>query len=275
MNLSDIIIKSAIELQANNGSKEYVNGISGSKDWEDRIELVKKCPDNIFIPRDKKAGTIEDDVFYMHNGIKINLKSYYGYSMLRMLFENKGVHEPQEEKAFLEVLNYIEKGSTMIELGSYWGFYSLWFNKKTNGKNILVEPILENMNYGIENFKLNETEAIFYNKYISSSSSHNTLTLEEIFLLENIERLSVCHSDIQGEELEMLKGGVGILDKIDYFFISTHSNNIHYECLDFLEKRGFITLCSCDLNESYSYDGLIVSRNLKIKGPDKIEISKR
>ena len=52
-----------------------------------------------------------------------------------MLLENKGVHEPQEEKAFLEVLNYVEKGSTMIELGSYWGFYSLWFNKKIKGKN--------------------------------------------------------------------------------------------------------------------------------------------
>jgi hypothetical protein len=40
-----------------------------------------------------------------------------------------GHHEPQEEKVFHEVLKQIRPGGVMIELGAYWGYYSLWFHK--------------------------------------------------------------------------------------------------------------------------------------------------
>jgi hypothetical protein len=212
----------------------------------------------------------------MHNGLKIIPNSYYGYCMLEMLMENGGVHEPQEEKAFNEVLNYIKPGSTMIELGAYWGFYSMWFQQRTKGKNILVEPIIENINFGKENFKINNMTGNFYQFFVDSYNDYDKITVDKIFEIENLENVSICHSDIQGYELEMLKGSINSLNKIDYFFISTHDNDLHYQCIDFLERNNFNILCSVNMDESYSYDGLIVAKSKSVKNElNSISVSKR
>jgi hypothetical protein len=276
MNLNEVINLSNMELTARRGNPHFVDGVSGSKDWLTRINLVKECPDNDYIPRHENAGKVIDGSFHMHNNIKINPNSYYGFSMLRMLMENKGVHEPQEEKAFQEVLEHIEENSTMLELGSYWGFYSLWFNREKKGKTILVEPDIQNFNLGKQNFELNDLKGTFYNKSISSHNDEKTITVDKIFELENIDRLAICHSDIQGFEFEMLKGLKDNISKIDYFFISTHSNDLHYKCCNHLKENNFKILCSADMNESFSYDGLIVAKNnLILDGIHSIRISKR
>jgi hypothetical protein len=275
MTLDEVIKKCNLELVAKNGTAEYVDGTSGSLDWSQRIALVKESADNNLIPKHEFAGKIINDFLYLHNGIKIHKNSYYGYCMLRLLMENYGVHEPQEEKAFCDVLPFINKGSVMIELGSYWGFYSMWFNKEINGKNILVEPDYKNMLFGQENFKLNNMEGVFYNKFINSYDDEKTITVNKIFELEQLDRVAICHSDIQGYEFEMLLGCSKVLHKIDYFFISTHENNLHVKCIQFLKENNFQILCSANLDESYSYDGLIVAKNTKIEGVQEILISKR
>jgi len=270
-----ILELSNLELNATKDSIYYVDGISGSKDWQSRIELVKSCYDNLSIPRHRNSGQVINGFLHMHNNIKIYPNSYYGFSMLRMLIENKGVHEPQEEKAFQEVLEHIKDNSVMLELGSYWGFYSMWFNKLKKGKTILVEPEISNLEYGKKNFELNKLNGVFYNNFISSYVHEKTITVDKIFELENIDRLAICHSDIQGHELEMLKGLKNNISNVDYFFISTHSNELHHNCIDYLTKNNFEILCSANLNETYSYDGLIVAKNKIIFGPSKIQITKR
>jgi hypothetical protein len=275
MTLEEVIIRSNIELKAVKGTPEYVDGTSGSNNWLERIELVKASGDNHLIPKHKFSGKIIDGLLYLHNGVKVDIESYYGYSMLRLLMENNGVHEPQEEKAFNEILPFIEKGSIMIELGSYWGFYSMWFKKENEGKNILVEPNYKNMLFGKKNFELNNMDGVFYNKYINSYDNESTITVNKLFELEKLDRVAICHSDIQGYELEMLKGCSNVFSKIDYFFISTHDNLLHINCINFLNTNGFDILCSANLDESYSYDGLIVAKNKNIDGPKNIIISKR
>ncbi|MFQ5952839.1 MAG: hypothetical protein ACE5JK_05495, partial [Candidatus Omnitrophota bacterium] len=101
-------------------------------------DIVGKCkevcaaPDNKYIPRDKNAGKIIDNNLIMHNGLKVRMGefAYYGDFAKIVLTTNKGVHEPQQERIFKEVLKYIPEGGTMIELGSYWAFYSMWFKKE-------------------------------------------------------------------------------------------------------------------------------------------------
>ena len=46
-----------------------------------------------------------------------------------VLHRNRGVHEPGEERMFAEVIRRMPPGALMIELGSYWAFYSTWFGK--------------------------------------------------------------------------------------------------------------------------------------------------
>src|SRR3954464_7231994 len=68
--------------------------------WPQRYKDVLSSADNAFIPRVPDAGKVIDGAQVMHNGLRIARGSYYGYPITRMLRLNRGVHEPQEERAF-------------------------------------------------------------------------------------------------------------------------------------------------------------------------------
>lgn len=250
--------------------------------WTERIALVTQSPDNDYIHRVANAGTIIKDTQIMHNGIRINVGSYYGDGMTVLLNRNRGVHEPQEERAFEEVLNYLTPGSVMIELGSFWGFYSITFQKRiAHARNYLIEPDAYALLSGKHNFKLNGCTGQFYNYSIGKSSSHNepvpVTCIDDFLRDQDIKHVAVLHSDIQGFEMEMLQGARKSLSQgmIDYLFISTHSNELHADCREFLIGVGFIILCEADLGQTYSWDGVIVAKRELVKGPSKIDISLR
>jgi hypothetical protein len=249
--------------------------------WIDRIEVVVKAPDNLLIDRVSDAGAILGDAQIMHNGIKINVGSYYGDGNTALLFKNKGVHEPQEERAFEEVLKYIPEGAIMLELGSFWAFYSMTFLKSIkDGKSYLIEPDKHALLSGQNNFRLNGLNGQFFNYFISDVSDSGLVPLisvSDFFKEQKLNHINILHSDIQGYELKMLEGADELLlsGKIDYLFISTHSNELHYNCMDYLTMRNYVILCDADLNQSFSWDGLIVAKHSGVNGPSKIEISLR
>ena len=139
--------------------------------WQKRIEIVLQSPDNEGIRRVENAGEVIGDVQVMHNGLKINVGSYYGDGNTALLYKNRGVHEPQEEKAFDEILNCIPQNAVMLELGAFWGFYSMTFLQKVrNGKTYLIEPDPHSLLSGKNNFRLNKFAGKFYNYSISDRS---------------------------------------------------------------------------------------------------------
>jgi hypothetical protein len=252
--------------------------------WLPRIELVKQSIDNDKINKHIDAGKFnEHNYFIMHNGLIIDPLSYYGLPMLDLLFKNKSIHEPQEEFAFQEILKSIPDSAVMVELGAYWSFYSMWFNSKINdATNYMIEP--ENTEFGRINFNINSLKGDFKQAYVSNLSIESvdendipTISIDDFVSEKKIEFIDVLHSDIQGFEFEMLKGASNLLDnmKVGYLFISTHSKELHEQCASFLESLGYLLVCSSDLEESYSWDGLLVFKNPEYKGIDKIDISKR
>ncbi len=250
------------------------------EEWKVRIQDVMECPDNKLIERHPKAGMVKHGKQFMHNGIVTTLGGYYGDEVAQLLFLNKGVHEPQEEYAFDLVLKDIGSGGTMIELGSYWAFYSIWFNKKIkNAKNFLIEPGKLNMFFGINNFRLNQVKGKFTQSLVGKTSGFHEgipITCIDDFVEENkIEFIDILHSDIQGFEYDMLLGASKTIanHKIRYVFISTHGNQVHYKCLGFLKENSFSIVCSADENETYSLDGLIVAKSDYFAGLDNIKIS--
>src|ERR1017187_8622545 len=65
----------------------------------------------------------------MHDGILVVRDAYSGPWMTEIIRRLHGHHEPQEELAFSRVLVVIatsEDAPTMIELGGWWAYYSLW-----------------------------------------------------------------------------------------------------------------------------------------------------
>jgi hypothetical protein len=249
--------------------------------WQTRIAEVCESPDNAHIPRVPEAGSIQDGLVVMHNGLRVGALSYTGGGALQMLVANRGVHEPQEERAFGEILKLITPGGTMLELGAFWSFYSLWFMQQVaDARSFIVEPDATSLAAGRLNFRLNRRTAVFEQAYVGdprSKSDDGTpfVTVDDFCQRHGIEHLAVLHADIQYAELQMLEGASRMLGlhRVDFVFISSHSDELHYQCIEKLKMYGYVILASADLGETYSVDGLIVARAPMAPGPDSLEIS--
>lgn len=254
-----------------------------------RVILTMSCNDADDIPKCSDAGKVYDqetDIPYqlMHNGIKVIKDGYCAAWMTDLIYGLKGHHEPQEEKVFYEVLKYIPEKAVMIELGSYWGYYSLWFAKEiTESVNYLIEPDSERLDLGKKNFSLNGLSASFVRGYVGTcgTDAGNFREAKQIFIdsflqENNIDHVNIIHSDIQGSEYEMLESAIQSieLEKIDYFFISTHSDKIHADCINFLKNHHYEIVAEHSPGESYSVDGLVTAKRASLSFPKKIEISK-
>ena len=123
-----------------------INNIKGQSFDERFIDIISD-PNNILIHRCKDAGNIiENKYVILHNGIKVIKDGYYD-DFSRIFTLNKGCHEPAEERMFDLILDDIDDNGIMIELGSYWSFYTIWFNKFIkNAKNYCIEPDINNLN---------------------------------------------------------------------------------------------------------------------------------
>ena len=252
-------------------------------EWQGRIDDVLACPDNSFFEHVQDAGQLQGPIQIMHNGIKIFAGSYYGLGgVTKMLELNKGVHEPQEEKAFDIVVQSLKKERpTMVEMGSFWSFYSMTLlQTHPKGRCFMIEPEYESMWCGINNFKLNGMKGDFTHAFIDEQSGTldgtKVTNLDDFVKEKSIDYIDILHSDIQGFELKMLQGAQQTFKdkKVSYVFISTHSNELHYGCVDFLKAQGFSILASADMEETFSFDGLIVAKAPHVAGGiDKIEIA--
>ncbi|MBT8036294.1 MAG: FkbM family methyltransferase [Verrucomicrobiae bacterium] len=248
--------------------------------WRDRIDDVISSPDNAHIPRHPSAGQLKGYTITMHNDVRVCANGYYGAGILNMLIENKGVHEPQEERAFEEIIRLLPDQCVMLELGAYWGFYSLsLLQQRPKATCFLVEPETQNLISGRINFRLNGRKGIFTQASVDRSPKDNprTISVDSFCREHNIDHLHMLHSDIQGYELAMLEGASNLLTKgnADFVFISTHSTKLHIDCIEKLKSFGYVILADADMKETFSYDGLIVAKHHSIENPQAVEISKK
>ncbi|MDD5560578.1 MAG: FkbM family methyltransferase [Candidatus Omnitrophica bacterium] len=269
-----------------------------SNDKKKRAALTVSCDDCNYILKCSKAGqseyddTIDKQIQYMFNGLKIIRGCYEGDWMTYIIDRLKGHHEPQEEKVFYEVLQRIPKSENniMIELGANWSYYSMWFTKQVGGKAVIVEPNMKKLKIGVANFNLNNLNCIALNGFIGRSYKEKdrfvdwdsakfiTPRYSVDYLIKRFdikENLTLLHSDIQGAEYDMLLGARQSLKaaKIDYIFISTHKNNKHKSCLDILTRNKYHIIASHKIRESVSADGLIAASSSRIE-KFNVEITK-
>lgn len=253
----------------------------------DRALLTISCKDCDELPKVLDAGDttyVEGKPFQvMHNGIIVAKNCYYGFSdwMSAIIYALRGHHEPQEERIFAEILKYIEKGSTMIELGSYWGYYSLWFaHEIKNATNYLIEPNHQFLEIGQSNFQINGYTGHFIHGFCGQNyrdSNESNLTQIKIDdLMQELDHVALLHSDIQGQELNMLRDCRYSLwaRSIDFLFISTHSDDLHKQCLDYIEDFGYEIIAEHNVSQSFSADGLIVAKSPTIDPIPSISITR-
>lgn len=239
--------------------------------------------DNAHIPRISGAGEIHHGYQRMHNGQETLAGGYCGPDLLKLIERNRGVHEPQEERVFQEVLGYLPEGAVMLELGAYWAFYSMWFQQRIKkARSILVEPSSQSLAVGKHNFKKNGLQGEFIQAYAGCAPDivFNTapvVTVDEIIKSRGVKILHILHADIQHAERVMLDGCEAAFKnrQIHFVFISTHSNQLHEACEAKLLQNNFEILASINMDDSYSEDGLLAAKLIGVPGPAPFALSRR
>lgn len=254
---------------------------------DDRARMTLSCRDADPIPKVADAGSVKDcrgrKVQVMHEGSVMIAGGYCGDWMISVINGLKGHHEPQEEWIFHHLLKHVRPGSLMVEIGSFWAYYTNWYLGSVQGSRaICIEPDENNMAVGIENLALNDRSAIMIN------ASVGEISIEEAEIRRESDGLNVkvpqwdfrrivdessgklvelLHIDAQGAELPFIRGmrREGCVGKVRFLVISTHHHSIsgsrttHHDCLIELMGMGAVILAEHSVEESFSGDGLIVA----------------
>lgn len=251
--------------------------------------MTLSCKDTDYIPKVKDAGVIKSlkgqKIQIMHNGLIVKAGSYHGDWMSHVITELKGHHEPQEEKVFYEVVKKLPAQPIMMELGSFWSYYSLWVHKEKKGAcNICCEPDATNLAVGKENMKLNGFDDLIFYEVASGKNDSEIInlpmdsdpsiikkvpirTVDSLVQENKLKKLDLLHMDIQGHELDALAGAKEIITqkKLRFLIVSTHHYFFskdpltHQKCIDYIVENGGHIIASHTVLESFSGDGLIVA----------------
>lgn len=257
-------------------------------DLDARIAMGVRCRDADPVPKVEDAGALRTEpdgtrVQIMHNGLKVLADGYYGPWMTRLIGLCRGHHEPQEERVFHEIVARLPARATMIELGGYWAFYSLWFLRGfPERRAVVVEPDPAHRAVGERNAALNGLSPDFVSGSVGGEPGPASpfmteesgevlvpcVSVPQIMQQHDLQTLDLLHCDAQGAELKVLEscGELFRAGRIGWVFASTHAHQIsgdpltHQRCLAVLRNAGASIEVEHDVHESFSGDGLIVAR---------------
>ncbi len=258
-----------------------------------RVRMTVACRDTDRLPKVAGAGTVvERDgrrVQVMHNGVLVEEGCYFGPWMTEIIRCLRGHHEPQEEVAFAAVVRRVratvapEAVPTIVELGAFWAYYSLWFLDELPGaRAVALEPDPANLEVGRRNFALNGRTGTFLHgaigaepgtpmTFVAESSGEPVsvpqFSLDSLLEAADVAQVDVLLSDIQGAELALLRGAMPLLrsGRVRFLVLSTHHHTIsgeattHQEAVRLLREVGAHILAEHSVGESCSGDGLVVA----------------
>jgi Methyltransferase FkbM domain len=231
-----------------------------------RFREVVSDPINVLIERVPLAGVVHNNEVYLLNGNRVPISGagayYAGFSQLLVI--NRGVHEPLEEFVFQELVKHLPPAPQMIELGAYWAHYSMWLKKlRPQATTIMVEPDPTCLAAGRNNFARNG----FVGEFIQAVVSRLGWKVDEFMSGREIDRIDILHVDIQGFELEMIAGAHDALAnaRINYLFISTHTQQIHHKTIEILKQYGYRIEVTSDFDlQTTSYDGFVFASSPQV-----------
>ena len=249
--------------------------------------MTISCRDCDSIPKVPGAGRVIDSpngpVQVMHNGSRVVAGGYYGQWMMDIIRGLAGHHEPQEECLFHHLLSHVEPGSTFVELGAFWAYYTNWYLAKVPRANaICVEPDANHLAVGRANLRLNRHEALLLNACVGGQACESLeicresdaasvqipcLDMAALFRVIGRGRIEVLHMDAQGAELSFVRSirDDEMTRNLRFLVVSTHHESIsgsattHEDCVEEIKRLGGAILAEHSVAESFSGDGLVVA----------------
>lgn len=230
-------------------------------------------PKNIILGFLRKTRTRE--VWEFDNGVKVYKDQLIELQIER--YKNINLHEPEEEKIFCRILNGYRGDGVFVDIGAAAGYYCFLARKLNSDIEIhAFNPSRRFVEMMKKNMKLNNIydirihrEAISravgrcdikdgWGGSITNGNSVNRTTIDNFYrkLGKNIYLIKM---DIQGEELNALKGVSESFSHIKNVIIGTHSGLIHKECLGILGSKGYDIPFESE-KVGNQPDGIIVAR---------------
>ncbi|MFV0260033.1 MAG: FkbM family methyltransferase [Acidimicrobiales bacterium] len=256
----------------------------------ERVAMTISCPDTTELARVPEAGTVVDRdgrrVQILHNGTVVEADGYCGPWMTEIIRELGGYHEPQEERAFAAIVDRLDPAPTIVEVGAFWAYYSLWVNHRwPDGRAVAVEPDPHNRALGERNAALNAmadrmtflagaagsdhgaTVRLALDSDPTQSVESPVMSLDGLRADGTVDRCDILHLDVQGAEYDALLGAREAIaaGALRFVVISTHhylfsgTPLTHSQCLQFVDDHGGHLIAHHTVAESYSGDGLIVA----------------
>lgn len=258
-----------------------------------RVNLTISCTDADALPKVPGAGEVfeRDGVTLqrMFNGVLIEEGCYAGHWMTEVIRSLHGHHEPQEEVAFAAIIDRLQRDNIenprMIEFGSFWSFYSLWFGSALKDAQMFgLEPDPNNLEVGKRNAILNGQEnqieflhgaignepgepLLFDNESDGGTTTVIQQDLDSLLTRKNWDKVDLVLVDVQGAEAillsrarETLKSG-----RVRFLVVSTHHHAIsndpltHQKAVQLIEECGGHILAEHTPEESFSGDGLVAA----------------
>ncbi|MCW8917619.1 MAG: FkbM family methyltransferase [Gammaproteobacteria bacterium] len=250
----------------------------------ERILMTSKCRDCGDLPKVPGAGGVFSDAGRlwqrMFNGIEVLYGGYYGEWMAELIRQLDGHHEPQEERVFYEIVKRVRPAGAMIELGCYWGYYSLWFAREVaNPTLVMCEPDPEHLKIAAINLERNGVEAALLPYAAGKDSGEIVLRIEssgqskavgvrsvkDLLDDHGLDFLDILHLDTQGAETDVVDSlaELDVKERLRFVIVSTHHHTIsgdpltHERCLHRLRQMGAHIIAEHTVDESFSGDGLI------------------
>jgi len=209
----------------------------------------------------EKPFTLRDCVFMSKDGL---LLKGYDKSILTALSSS---HEPFFHSILKKVL---KENSVFIDVGAHLGGFTLRAAKLcSKGLVIALEPDPRNYYYLVTNIALNSINNVIALPFaahstswkivkfnISKNSGHSstisthrnkvlfttyatTISLDNIVAMLGLEKVDAIKIDVEGAEVEVLKGSKKILKNGTVLLIEIHSKNNLTQCRKILEKQNY------------------------------------
>ena len=268
-----------------------------------RVELTISCRDADELPKVDGAGTVIDvdgvPVQLMHDGTRVRAGAYHGAWMSEIIRRLRGHHEPQEELVVDRILRRLHDVSApvIVELGSFWAYYSIWALRAVGGRALLVEPDPHNLDVGRRNLGLNGLEATLVQAAVGGAHGTTTqlvcesdgvtrelrvVTVAGLMAEHRLRQVDLLLADVQGPEADVLARATDLLQerRIRFVVISTHHHSIsgdpltHRSCLDVLADVGAHVIAEHTVGESFSGDGLVAASMWPADSDFSVEISR-
>lgn len=268
-----------------------------------RVELTVSCRDADDLPKVRGAGEVFDvgglPVQLMHEGTRVLAGAYHGVWMREIIRRLRGHHEPQEERVVHRILERLqgEPDPLIVELGSFWAYYSIWALRAVGGRAVLVEPDPANLEVGRANLRLNGVGAMLVQAAVGGPHGSRTqlvcesdgierdlpvVTVPGLMAERGFRRVCLLFADVQGPEVDLLSRAADLLRqrRIRFLVLSTHHQSIsgdpltHERCLDVVTDAGAHVIAEHTVDESFSGDGLVAASTCPADADLYVEVSR-